>query len=474
MSDITMNHQDWSQFINDDKYWDSPFLDLAMLDPMEQAAPQAQAGQSDMQANCSLPPSFRPFGAPEERSFLDPRLLDMSVYPVLPPVYPPQADGDVLVGHPQAPVQPSGFNIPHDTFMGYHDDRLDAIRAFNDSHDMSGNVIPGSQNQVPSQQAFAEGYGSGPANFQDQGYVQHQQQQQAQQQPAQPASHVPTIGGPQPTWRGYVENLHDVMLIIEAVVAGQLALTIGRVTRATAPACIKHGNVFVFSKKLEKQKAHNTDPNRWTDHLAWSPSRKFRSKTFGQEQWHEGMSFYRETDWMQDTKARKREEHLACPAGIMDYVGPHIGQFGYRELGLVKKVVEYQASNGQKYTLVAYHRPEQVHNLSRPALGPLSLAAPVEMSLMRYVQNGTTFHRRTAPNDKDLTASQVPEDAKGDSKKMAECFREQTRQGKTSRADRKGLAPLLKIANYEKICNNQCGSRLDKNWCCRNGCNVAQ
>lgn len=69
-----------------------------------------------------------------------------------------------------------------------------------------------------------------------------------------------------PSYYGYVGSTNDALLIIQAVIQKQLDPIPRRPHERERPLLIKSGNVFVF---LEEQ----SGIKRWTDGIAWSPSR---------------------------------------------------------------------------------------------------------------------------------------------------------------------------------------------------------
>ncbi|CCC70240.1 hypothetical protein NCAS_0E01700 [Naumovozyma castellii] len=70
----------------------------------------------------------------------------------------------------------------------------------------------------------------------------------------------------EPTFKGYVENEQDALLIIQATIEGKLKHIARRPYEIERPYLIVSGNVFVFIEEISGIK-------RWTDGVAWSPSR---------------------------------------------------------------------------------------------------------------------------------------------------------------------------------------------------------
>jgi hypothetical protein len=69
-----------------------------------------------------------------------------------------------------------------------------------------------------------------------------------------------------PTFFGYVGSTKDALLIIQEIIDKQIELVHRRPIERERPQLIKSGNVFVF---IEEQ----SGIKRWTDGIAWSPSR---------------------------------------------------------------------------------------------------------------------------------------------------------------------------------------------------------
>lgn len=70
----------------------------------------------------------------------------------------------------------------------------------------------------------------------------------------------------QPSYYGYIGSTKDALLIIQAILDEKLLLIPRRPHERERPELIKSGNVFVFIEESSGIK-------RWTDGIAWSPSR---------------------------------------------------------------------------------------------------------------------------------------------------------------------------------------------------------
>ncbi|ANB15804.1 Mit1p [Sugiyamaella lignohabitans] len=69
-----------------------------------------------------------------------------------------------------------------------------------------------------------------------------------------------------PTFSGYVANTHDAILLFQAAITGVLPLVPRRPHDRERAELIQSGSVFIFNE-------HNSGIKRWTDGIAWSPSR---------------------------------------------------------------------------------------------------------------------------------------------------------------------------------------------------------
>ncbi|KAK5631893.1 hypothetical protein RRF57_007607 [Xylaria bambusicola] len=76
-----------------------------------------------------------------------------------------------------------------------------------------------------------------------------------------------TSGSPlEPTFQGYVGSTMDALLLFEACLSGNLTHVSRRPHDRERPTLIRSGNVFIYEE-------HSSGIKRWTDGVAWSPSR---------------------------------------------------------------------------------------------------------------------------------------------------------------------------------------------------------
>jgi len=74
---------------------------------------------------------------------------------------------------------------------------------------------------------------------------------------------VPTL---QPTWRGYVMDTKDALILFEGAIGGALSRVVRRPHDRERSNLIKSGSVFIYEESASGIK-------RWTDGVPWSPSR---------------------------------------------------------------------------------------------------------------------------------------------------------------------------------------------------------
>ena len=70
----------------------------------------------------------------------------------------------------------------------------------------------------------------------------------------------------EPTFKGYIEDEDDALLILQATLDGKLKHIPRRPYEIERPYLIVSGSIFVFIEEISGIK-------RWTDGVSWSPSR---------------------------------------------------------------------------------------------------------------------------------------------------------------------------------------------------------
>ncbi|ODV93082.1 hypothetical protein PACTADRAFT_20429, partial [Pachysolen tannophilus NRRL Y-2460] len=207
-----------------------------------------------------------------------------------------------------------------------------------------------------------------------------------------------------PTYYGYIGSTKDALLIIQATLNNQLLAVPRRPHEKERSSLIRSGNIFVFIEERSGIK-------RWTDGIAWSPSR-----ILGR------FLVYRELDRSalsdkEDSKARKKRKksptygneaggssssttnelyNTASNGNVpnRELVGSLVASYAFKDRGLIKKTLS-----------ITIHHPKSHHQQ------PISEALPPSNSetihIVSYysaedVMNGQLKRPIDSPNLKDL------------------------------------------------------------------------
>lgn len=186
-----------------------------------------------------------------------------------------------------------------------------------------------------------------------------------------------------PSYYGYVGSTKDALLIIQQIIDKNLNLVTRRPNERERPSLIKSGNVFVFIEE-------HSGIKRWTDGIAWSPSR-----ILGR------FLVYRELDKQslneKDDKKNKKKRRLNDPTNdpnnssiippathLLDEqakIGSKsmVSSYVFKDHGLIKKTLSLTTKSkelhvdkkGEKQTihLISYYNAEDVISgkLQRPS-----------------------------------------------------------------------------------------------------------
>ncbi|KAI9864589.1 MAG: hypothetical protein M1813_003078 [Trichoglossum hirsutum] len=242
-----------------------------------------------------------------------------------------------------------------------------------------------------------------------------------------------STGSLNPTYFGHVATTNDALVLFEACLQGQLHHVPRRPHDRERSALIRSGCVFIYEENASGIK-------RWTDGVAWSPSRILGN-----------FLVYRELEKPfppgEKKKATKRDKRLTKPGepypsprsnleggdgSLQSYspmsptspapksetfdketerslIGSLVDSYGFREGGLVKKTMSVNV-NGVHHHLVSYYKVEDV-------LGGL-LDTPSISSALRYIKPRLELTSRQnfrAPiddpdeiRDSALEGSQIP------------------------------------------------------------------
>ncbi|KAK9764166.1 Gluconate transport-inducing protein [Basidiobolus ranarum] len=152
------------------------------------------------------------------------------------------------------------------------------------------------------------------------------------------------------TYYGYVENVHDALLIFEACRLGQLRRVQRRLSDKERRS-LRSGSVYVWEEEEASMK-------RWTDGRTWSPSRV-----------HGCFLTYRELENKRKSAKINESPTLYGYCSDLEQSSDH---FQYKSDGLIKQSLCYTTANGHRLHLISYHNKYHVAtgNLRTPAREP--------------------------------------------------------------------------------------------------------
>lgn len=160
-----------------------------------------------------------------------------------------------------------------------------------------------------------------------------------------------------PTYRGFVGNTTDALLLFEAVMRGELAHVPRRPHDRERQGLIQSGNIFIYGE-------NSSGIKRWTDGVSWSPSRILGN-----------FLIYRELDQPFAPGEKKRAlKRARKPSNSMNsydgesaqlseldrsLVGSLVDSYAFRPEGLVKKTISVTLG-GVSHHLVSYYSIDDV------------------------------------------------------------------------------------------------------------------
>ncbi|KAK6008758.1 hypothetical protein QM012_000661 [Aureobasidium pullulans] len=199
----------------------------------------------------------------------------------------------------------------------------------------------------------------------------------------------------QPTWHGFIQNSMDGLVLFEACLSGKLHHVPRRPHDRERASLIKSGSVFIYEENASGIK-------RWTDGVAWSPSRilgnfliyrelekpfppgekKRAMKRKRSSQEPEGrresedneVAEYNRLPPTPPSPANPSDAKSAAPGATdsekeveRQLIGSLVDSYGFRPNGLVKKTMSISL-NGVSHHLVSYYTVEDVkqRKLQRP------------------------------------------------------------------------------------------------------------
>ncbi|KAJ8101422.1 Gti1/Pac2 family-domain-containing protein, partial [Lipomyces tetrasporus] len=164
------------------------------------------------------------------------------------------------------------------------------------------------------------------------------------------------------TYTGYVSTTHDALILFQACMQGLLHYVSRRPHDRERSELIRSGNIFIFNEGTSGIK-------RWTDGIAWSPSRILGN-----------FLVYRQLEKpfapgekkLSSTPPQHPTASIYDPEAERALVGSLVDSYGFKDGGLIKKTMSVLI-NGSPHHLVSYYKPEDVMqgNFSTPSTNPL-------------------------------------------------------------------------------------------------------
>ncbi|KAF2768707.1 hypothetical protein EJ03DRAFT_273603, partial [Teratosphaeria nubilosa] len=185
-----------------------------------------------------------------------------------------------------------------------------------------------------------------------------------------------------PTFHGFVHNSMDGLVLFEACLSGKLHHVPRRPHDRERASLIKSGSIFIYEENASGIK-------RWTDGVAWSPSRilgnfliyRELEKPFPPGEKKRAMKRKRQSIPGEPYPRRDSDENdsselnnpLTPPEPELErsLIGSLVDSYGFRSDGLVKKTMSISV-NGISHHMVSYYKVDDVKNgmLPRPLSDP--------------------------------------------------------------------------------------------------------
>ncbi|KAK9728475.1 Gluconate transport-inducing protein [Basidiobolus ranarum] len=147
------------------------------------------------------------------------------------------------------------------------------------------------------------------------------------------------------TYFGYIESVHDALLVIESCRLGYLHRVQRRLSEKERQS-IRSGSVYVWEEE-------ESGMRRWTDGRAWSPSRVLGS-----------FLIYRELE----NKRKHNKSSMNHPSPPLSVIEGDLGdkrdhshlEFPYKDSGLIKQSLSVTTTNNRKLHLISYYTKDHV------------------------------------------------------------------------------------------------------------------
>ncbi|ORX92477.1 hypothetical protein K493DRAFT_316572 [Basidiobolus meristosporus CBS 931.73] len=198
------------------------------------------------------------------------------------------------------------------------------------------------------------------------------------------------------TYYGYIESVHDALLIFEACRLGYLHRVQRRLSEKERQR-IRSGSVFVWEEE-------ESGMRRWTDGRTWSPSRV-----------HGSFLTYRELD-----NKRKPVKANDTPSPTLSCNDPdfdsrshnshHSDDFQYKDNGMIKQSLSVTTANNRKLHLICYFNKEHVFtgNLKLPSqdnsLSQIVIPKGVYPDMSNELYSGHMDARVSKPREEHVKA----------------------------------------------------------------------
>ncbi|KAF2861901.1 hypothetical protein K470DRAFT_214008, partial [Piedraia hortae CBS 480.64] len=195
------------------------------------------------------------------------------------------------------------------------------------------------------------------------------------------------VGPLMPTFHGFVNDTFDGLLLFEACLTGKLHHVPRRPHDRERTSIIKSGSIFIYEENA-------SDIKRWTDGVAWSPSRilgnfliyRELEKPFAPGEKKRAMKRKRSSP-QRDPYSARTDDSASGPSRTppdsdppateeersldRSLIGSLVDSYGFRPNGLVKKTLSITL-NGISHHMVSYYRVDDVKSgrLQRPTADP--------------------------------------------------------------------------------------------------------
>lgn len=179
----------------------------------------------------------------------------------------------------------------------------------------------------------------------------------------------------QPTYTGYVDTTEDALILFEAYLSGGLRHVPRRPRDHERSSLIRSGSVFIYNEKTSGIK-------RWTDGVAWSPSRILGSFLLYRELDRPFASGEKKTAIKKSQRYPVQSDELyaapptfAAPSTPSDYEqrlrGSLVDSYHFKSGGLVKKTMSVTVRD-ESHHLISYYQMDHVtaNLLQRPSDAP--------------------------------------------------------------------------------------------------------